>query len=259
MYKEVSTQRVKLENHLRTKEISLTKNILQRWKEYSSEKSRIRAISERLQAKTEIKKVSLGFQDFRKAILKLKEIKAKNKKADLFHNTNLVKAVKSAWVDQVIQNRDITQKVVRIRDMRKRKVISKCWEIMLQKTEDIRAKIRCVKSITKIPFRMEYRLSFQKWTDLVVSERKLEAKTEEVRKYFAKKKLSTALVKIVDDYRYKVDRRRREQEIENFYFSKQAKSIFAMFREFLGNLVLIFRNPKGEEGEIKDRHQVQEG
>ena len=145
-----------------------------------------------------------------------------------------MKKLKSAWIDQVLKNRVETQKIVKIRNMRTRKIVTKCWELMLKKTEYQRTKIRSVKSVTKIPVKMEYRLVFEKWGEYIQSERKLEKKVEEGIKYFAHQRLSTAFSKLVDDHRYSIQRKNREDEIVTFYFSKQARQIFIMFRDFLG-------------------------
>lgn len=158
-----------------------------------------------------------------------------NQKAKTHNFLQLAKRIKSAWIDQVLQNRDITQKVVRIRNMRERKIVTKFWESMLKKTESQRAKIRCIKSVTKIPVKMEYRFTFEKWIGFINSERKLEKKIKEGISYFTQKRQALALGKLVDDHRYSIERKQREDEIVIFYFSKQARQIFVMLREFLGN------------------------
>lgn len=88
----------------------------------------------------------------------MKLFKAKNAKADQFHCKNTFKRIKNAWIDIVIKNRSETSRVVKIRNALQRKMITKCWDVMMKKTQNQRAKIRYIRKVTKIPARIEYKL-----------------------------------------------------------------------------------------------------
>lgn len=148
-----------------------------------------------------------------------------------------------------MENRTETQKITKIRNMRRRKLVSKCWEFMLNKTEDKRMKIRHVRKVTKIPVMMQYRQAFEKWGNFVVDQRDIQDKVEELKEHFRQKRLAYALNKMVENHVVMKERKEREDRVAQYYFSKQAIQIFDMFKVFLGKWFVIysFRNPEREE------------
>ena len=130
-----------MENFTQKKEISLIQSIVTKWKEYTAHKIKISKILQEHKTVVENRNVKRGFSVFKRGIEKLKESKMNHQKADLFFYQNTCRKVKAEWMNQVIRNREETQKVVRIRNMRTRKIVTQCWEFMLKKTEVQRAKI----------------------------------------------------------------------------------------------------------------------
>ena len=211
-------------------------NIFEEWSLYAKHSKHINRCYSELKEQVEQARLQRGFCSFIHGVKNTRIIHDKNYRAQQFYKQNMFLKVKSAWLDRVIENRVETQKVVKLRNMRKRKLLTKCWEYMLNKTEDKRLKLRHVRKVTKTPIMIEYRLAIQKWQNFVVYERDLQKTIEEGAEYFKQKRLSYAYNTLLENHYITVERKEREARIDQYYFNKQALKIFDMFKVFLGKL-----------------------
>lgn len=219
---------------MQTKQNIQISNIFTEWKTHTRKQVKINAAYSELKSKVDTARIERGFSRFTTGVKLLQTIKQKNSKADNFYMHTVCKKVNLAWWDRVIENRAETQKLTKIRNMRRRKLVTKCWEFMLDKTEDKRLKIRHIRKVTKIPVLMQYRLAFEKWGSFVADQRDIQDKAEELKEHFSQKRLAYALNKMIENHVVTKERKERETRIAQYYFSKQAIQIFDMFKAFLG-------------------------
>jgi hypothetical protein len=104
---------------------------------------------------------------------------------------------------------------------------------MLMKTEHQRAKIRCIRQVTKIPARFEYKQCLQKWKKFIIYERNLQNKVQQGIEYFDQKKLTSGFYRLLEKHRIVNEKKRRDTQIDKFYFNKQAVKILKMMKGFL--------------------------
>lgn len=175
--------------------------MLTQWRDYSKHQTKINRIYKELKAKTDNDKVERGFSRFQKGIEIMKLTKAKNAKADQFYRKNTFKNIKNAWMVIVIKNRSETSRVVKLRNALQRKLITKCWDVMMKKTETQRAKIRYIRKVTKIPAKIEYRLCLQKWKKFVIYERDLQNKVQQGIEYFNQKRISAGFYHLLENHK----------------------------------------------------------
>lgn len=138
-----------------------------------------------------------------------------------------------AWKLQTKENRNETKKVVKIREMRNAKLLSKTWEFMLEKTYDARMKLRMAKRIVKFPAKLEYKIAIEKWQQFVLDERKLDVIVEKTKLKLSKRRLIWGLNKWIENHIISKEREDINNQISRLYFNKQAVKIFDMFRQFL--------------------------
>lgn len=84
--------------------------------------------------------------------------------------------------------------------MIKRKNVLKCWNVMLNATHDKRMKIRYIRSVTKLPHTIEYRIAFTRWKKFIAKEQKLDQKVKQGWEYFKQKRQAIALNKLIEHY-----------------------------------------------------------
>ena len=71
---------------------------------------------------------------------------------------------------------------------------------MLNATHEKRIKIRYIRSVTKLPHIIEYRIAFIKWSKFVAKEQMLDEKVNSGWNYFKQKRLAISLNKLVEHY-----------------------------------------------------------
>lgn len=207
--------------------------ILHSWRDLTKSSLKTSLAFKALKSINDARVKERGFSTLLNNIKVLKQNRLLREKADNFYRHNIYTKVKNSWMDIVIDNRVETTKVLKIRRMHNRKLVTKCWEFMLKKTELKRAKIRALRKVTKMPAQIEYRLAVQKWKKFIKYERDLQQRVSEGQQYFKEKRLAYAFDKILQNRYITIENQKRDNEITRFYFNKQAVQIFAMLREFL--------------------------
>lgn len=137
---------------------------------------------------------------FTNGISALKERKRNQEKADRYYSAITLRKIKNAWCQRAFENRAETSKVVKIRNMIKRKNVLKCWDVMFNASHEKRMKIRYIRSVTKIPQTIEYRIAFARWKKFVAKEQKLDEKVDQGWKYFKQKRQAIALNRLIEHY-----------------------------------------------------------
>jgi hypothetical protein len=206
------------------------RKIITFWRHYASEKVRINASYAKLKSITDHKRKVEGFSQFYNNILYIKSVNEKNAKADKYYKTITFTKYKEAWMTQVAKNRPTTSKIVQIQKKQKHKILSNYWTVMMKISEERRRKLRFVKIVTRIPFKIEYRNAVIKWIEFVKYSRVIDAKFEEGSKYFKYKRLASAMSKLHEYRQFKQEKRERDKKIELFYFHKQAIQIFDLLK-----------------------------
>ena len=99
--------------------------ILKEWQAHASHEAKISQVYLSFQPKIEQKRKTSGFQRLLACVNLQKKLRENAQKAEAYHFHKTWLKVKAGWMDRVILNKTETLKVVKIRNMLKKKRVQK--------------------------------------------------------------------------------------------------------------------------------------